>query len=163
MSRRARPGAWLVAALLVGVTGACAEHEFEPPDRDARIARADSQFQPERFDTVTWATDSLRAMAGNVVFSASCRNCHGPLGQGGTEYAAQRDLDVPSLVAPDWRYAGQPDSVRHRIFVGHIEGMPTWGIAGLTDREIDAVTYYLMEVLRPEVLGGEGGGSGGAG
>jgi mono/diheme cytochrome c family protein len=150
-----RVRAWIVAAAVGTVLGAgCADHEFEPPDRGARIARADSLFDAVRFDTVTWASDSLRAMAGNVVFSASCRNCHGPMGQGNMAYAAQRNLDVPSLVAEDWRYEGQPDSVRHRIFVGHIEGMPTWGIAGLTPREIDAVAFYLLEVLRPEVLEG---------
>jgi mono/diheme cytochrome c family protein len=146
----------LLPALAVGAVlaaAACAEHEFDPPDREARIARADSLYEPARFDTVTWASDSLRAIAGNVVYSASCRNCHGQLGEGGTPYAAQRGLEVPSLVAAGWRWADEPDSVRHRIYVGHIEGMPTWGVAGLTDREIDAVTHYLLEVLRPELLG----------
>lgn len=146
----------VLGAALLGVLGgwACAEHEFEPPDREARIARADSVFDPARFDTLTWPSDSLRAIEGNVVYSASCRNCHGPLGGGGTPYAEQRGLDVPSLVTAGWRWADRPDSVRHRIWVGHIEGMPSWGIGGLSDREIDAVTYYLLEVLRPEITEG---------
>lgn len=143
----------VLGAMALGAT-ACAEHEFEPPDQDVRIARADSLFDAGRFDTLTWASDSLRAIEGNVVYSASCRNCHGPLGEGGTPYADQRGLDVPSLVAPDWRWADQPDSVRHRIWVGHIEGMPSWGLGSLTDREIDAVAYYVLGVLRPEVLQG---------
>jgi mono/diheme cytochrome c family protein len=147
-------------ALLVTLVVAlgCADHEFEPPDRAVRIARAESVYTSERFDTMSWASDSIRALTGNVVFSTSCRNCHGPLGEGGTPYAAQRNLDVPSLVAPGWPYAGQPDSVRHLIFIGHAHGMPTWGVAGLTDREVDAVAFYLTEVLRPEVLGEGGGG-----
>jgi hypothetical protein len=45
------------------------------------------------------------------------------------------------------------DSVRHRIFVGHAAGMPTWGVAGISPREIDGAAYYLLERLRPEVLG----------
>jgi hypothetical protein len=62
------------------------------------------------------------------------------------------------LVAPGGPNAGHPDSVRHLIFIGHAHGMPTWGVAGLTDREVDAVAFYLTEVLRPEVLGEGGGG-----
>lgn len=151
---RVRAGITLGLVAFVLAAGACAEHEFEPPDRSTRIARADSLFDAERFDTLTWASDSLRAIEGNVVYSASCRNCHGPLGAGGTPYAEQRGLEVPSLVVADWRWADQPDSVRHRVWVGHIEGMPSWGIGGLSDREIDAVTHYLLAVLRPEVLEG---------
>jgi hypothetical protein len=29
--------------------------------------------------------------------------------------------------------------------------MPTWGISRLTPREIDAVAFYLLEQLRPEM------------
>jgi mono/diheme cytochrome c family protein len=146
----------LLAVLCASALGAasCTEHHFDPPDREQRIAQADSLYRAVRFDTITWPSDSVRAFEGNVVFSSSCRTCHGPLGRGGTEYAAERDLEVPSLVEPDWRYAGEPDSVRHRIFVGHVAGMPTWGVAGITPREIDAVTHYLLEVLRPELLQG---------
>jgi mono/diheme cytochrome c family protein len=132
---------------------ACTEHEFEPPDQEARVRQADSLYAIERWDTIAWLSDSMRAFEGNVVFSSYCRRCHGPLGEGGTEYAAERELEVPSLVEPDWRWADQPDSVRHRIYVGHAHGMPIWGVAGITLREIDAASYYLLEVLRPEVLG----------
>jgi hypothetical protein len=31
--------------------------------------------------------------------------------------------------------------------------MPTWGVAGITPREIDAVAFYILERLRPEMLG----------
>lgn len=75
------------------------------------------------------------------------------IGRGDTPYAANRGLEVPSLVEADWRYAEARDSVLHRVFVGHLGGMPTWGVAGLTPREMDAVTHYLLEVLRPEVIG----------
>ena len=49
------------------------------------------------------------------------------------------------------------DSVRHRVFVGHVAGMPQWGVAGIANREIDAVAFYVLERLRPEILN-EGGG-----
>jgi mono/diheme cytochrome c family protein len=44
--------------------------------------------------------------------------------------------------------------VRRRIFTGHPAGMPTWGVAGIPAREIDAVAAYILEQLRPDVLGG---------
>lgn len=145
---------------LAGVTLACAlaagcvEHNFEPPDREAQVAEAETAFTMTAFDSISWESDDQRALDGNVVYSTYCRNCHGPLGEGGTEYALNRDLDVPSLVEPEWRFAAARDSVLHRIFVGHASGMPTWGVAGISPREMDAVTHYLLEVLRPEVLGG---------
>lgn len=135
-------------------TAGCAEHHFEPPDREAQVAQADSQFSMALFDTVTWGEEEDRGLEGNVVYSTYCRNCHGPLGEGGTDYAATRDLDVPSLVEPDWRFAGARDSILHRIYVGHSAGMPTWGVAGISLKEMDAVTHYLLDVLRPEVLEG---------
>jgi mono/diheme cytochrome c family protein len=118
------------------------------------VARADSAFSTGVFDSIGWASDSIRAFDGNVVYATYCRNCHGTLGAGETEYARNRQLEVPSLVEPEWRYADSRDSILHRIFVGHAAGMPTWGVAGITPREMDAVTFYLTEVLRPEVLSG---------
>lgn len=151
-----RPLAATVAGLLVGTAGlvGCGEYEFHPPDRDAQVAEAAAGFSLETYDSVTWVSDSIRSLEGSVVWSSQCRNCHGPLGSGATAYAENQGLDVPSLVTPDWRYAGQRDSVLLRIHSGHAEGMPTWSVAGISPREIDAVAYYLLEVLRPEVVGG---------
>ncbi|MEQ9568633.1 MAG: cytochrome c [Longimicrobiales bacterium] len=150
-----RPAVALAAALSVALA-ACEKPEFEPPDRAEQVREADAEFSMAVFDSVAWPSDSIRALEGNVVYATSCRNCHGPLGAGGTDYALERNLAVPSLVAPEWRYARAPDSIRHRIFVGHVRGMPTWGVAGLTPREIDAVAHYIDEVLRPELLGDGG-------
>ena len=134
--------------------GACEKPKFEPPDRGAQVEEAADAFSLTLFDTIAWASDSIRAIDGNVVYSTYCRNCHGSLGEGGTDYAAERALPVPSMVTADWRYAAERDSVLQRIYVGHVQGMPTWGVAGISPREMDAVTHYLLEVLRPEVLEG---------
>jgi len=131
---------------------ACKEKTFDPPDRARQVAQADSLFGTVTFDTIAWDSDEDRGIAGNVTFSSKCRNCHGPLGRGGTEYAAERNLDVPSLVEPGWRFDDDLRGVRRRVFAGHEDGMPTWGVAGISLREIDAAAYYLIEVLRPEVL-----------
>jgi len=138
-------------------SGGCAEHEFEPPDREAQVEAASSTFSVARYDSISWESNDQRALEGNVVWSSQCRNCHGPLGGGETPYATERGLAVPSLVEADWRYATRRDSVLYRIHSGHAEGMPTWSVAGISPREIDAVTWYLMEVLRPEVIGGGAG------
>ena len=143
---------------MVLLVGACKGKTFEAPDRDDQIVDAEERFRAASFDTVGWADDDERALAGNNVYAARCRNCHGPLGRGETEYATGRGLQVPSLVDETWSVSPQIDSVRHRVFVGHAAGMPTWGVAGITIREIDAVSYYVLERLRPEVLGEGGGG-----
>lgn len=127
----------------------CKGHEFEPPDREKQVERADSLYSPAIFDTVSWDSAELRARDGNVVYATTCRRCHGTLGRGDTEYARERDLDVPSLVRADWEF-DTVDRVRRQIFAGHAEGMPTFGVARLTPREIDAVAYYVFEVLRPD-------------
>jgi mono/diheme cytochrome c family protein len=131
--------------------GGCEEHEFHPPDRAEHVARADSVYATADFDTIAWDSEADRIAAGNLVYADECRRCHGPLGQGTTEYAESRDLEVPSLVDPEWAYGDDLDAVRRRIFTGRPDGMPTWGIGRLSTRQIDAVTYYLVEQLRTEV------------
>jgi len=147
-------GRTLLAMGLFSVAAAtgCTEHEFEPPDREAQVEAADAEFSMAVFDTVSWESDDERAFQGNVVYSTYCRNCHGSLGRADTDYAREQGLDVPSLVQEGWRFAQARDSVLHRIYVGHASGMPTWGVAGITPREMDAVTHYILEVLRPEML-----------
>jgi mono/diheme cytochrome c family protein len=136
-----------LAACLVLV--GCDKHEFHPPSRDQQVAQADSLLTPETFDTIAWPSDSARAFEGNNTFAAHCRQCHGFDGRGGTEYAREHDLEPPSLARDDWPYKDL-DAVRRRIFVGHPEGMPTWGISRISPREIDAAAYYIVHVLRPE-------------
>lgn len=144
--------AWIPLVLgLAGTVAGCGEHEFHPPSEEQRSARADSAYAPALFDSIAWSSDSLRLETGNLVFADECRRCHGPLGRGDTRYTQQNDLQVPSLVTPDWEYAGQIDSVRHRIFVGH-GGMPDWGVGMLTPRQIDAAAAYILQQLRPDAM-----------
>ena len=91
---------------------------------------------------------------GNAVYAAECRRCHGTLGSGETEYARERDLDVPSLVEAGWDLA-ELDTLRRVISIGHEIGMPVYGDGDLSPREIDGVVAYLLFDLRPEVLGSD--------
>ncbi|HUH12592.1 MAG TPA: c-type cytochrome [Longimicrobiales bacterium] len=157
---RASVRATRAVAAVVGVAtlAGCQEHEFPPPDRGQQVAEADAAFSPALFDTIAWESDTQRIEQGNIVFAAECRKCHGALGHGDTEYARAEGIEVPSLVEPEWEYGDDPEAVRRRIFAGHPAGMPTWGVAGITPREIDAVAAYITEQLRPEVLGPADGG-----
>lgn len=141
------------SAVLCLLVLACEKHEFEPPSTEERVARAEAQFSQELFDTVLWESPDERTLAGNAVFASKCRKCHGTMGTGGTDYALERDLEVPSLVEEEWELDGDIEGARHRMFVGHAAGMPTWGVAGISLREIDAVAHYVLDILRPEVLG----------
>ncbi len=149
--------AWAVAALTVLGLVAC-KHEFEPPDRAERVAEAAERITPMLFDSIGWESEEQRLFEGNETYAAKCRRCHGTLGEGTTEYAQRRGLEVPSLVEPGWHWADSLAAVRVLVFTGHEAGMPTWGVAGITAREIDASSYYLIAQLRPDVLGAEGGG-----
>lgn len=147
-----RRAAATIAILGVGLAAAaCEDHEFEPPDRAERVEEAGRMYSPALFDTVSWSTRAERIRDGNLVYADHCRRCHGPLGRGDTEYARAQELDVPSLVAPDWEHADDFEAVRRRVFTGHALDMPTWGIGRLTPRQIDAATYYVVEQLRVEV------------
>ncbi|HKJ01538.1 MAG TPA: cytochrome c [Longimicrobiales bacterium] len=149
MTKRALPGLLLTFVL---VTTACG-HEFEPPDRGERIRQAELTYSPALFDTVTWAEKQDAYVLGNEVYVEKCRKCHGPLGRGQTDYGRERGLTIPSLVEPQWAYASM-DSLHKTIYVGHEEGMPVYGDGGISPREIDAVASYVLDVLRPEVIGG---------
>lgn len=137
--------------LLTGL--ACGKKEFEPPSNGERVSEAASQFDPAWFDTIDWTDREQMLIDGASVYASSCRDCHATMGEGGTAYAATRRLAVPSLVGAEWEYRDDLPAVRRLIFSGHAEGMPTHGIAGISLREIDAVSRYLLEQLRPEVLG----------
>ncbi|HSH74757.1 MAG TPA: cytochrome c [Longimicrobiales bacterium] len=142
--------ALLFGVVFIAASSAC-QQEFEPPDRGERVDRAAARYTSDLFDSVTWVADDVRLTVGNEVYAGRCRRCHGTLGLGETDYARERRLTVPSLVASEWPYADL-DSLRRKIFVGHESGMPIYGDGELTHREIDATAAYILLTLRPDVL-----------
>jgi mono/diheme cytochrome c family protein len=148
----------LVPALVALSLVACEEKSFDAPEESARLELADSLYSPTLFDTITWAADEQRVVAGNLVYADYCRRCHGTVGEGGVAYVAGLEVHVPSLVDAEWPLDDDIEAVRARVFTGHVGGMPSWGISRLTPREIDAVAYYILEQLRPEILSGRTGG-----
>ena len=39
--------------------------------------------------------------------------------------------------------------LRQYIYSGSVAGMPYWGLAGVSYRDLDAVSDYIVQVLRP--------------
>jgi mono/diheme cytochrome c family protein len=150
VNRTAAALAFLLAG--IGVTACADDNGYDPPDPAQRIELADSLYSPALFDTIAWTSDQERITAGNLVYADYCRRCHGTVGEGGVARVAGSDMVVPSLVTADWRYHDDIDSVRYRTFTGHTGGMPSLGVSRLTPREIDAVAFYILELLRPEML-----------
>jgi len=120
------------------------------------VARAEAQYDSAAFDTVSWYSESARRLRGQGVYLHSCRKCHGPNGGGGGEMAREHDMDVPPIGGDDWLYHGNIPEIRRRVYVGHGPTMPSWGLAGLSARDVDAVAYYIEGHLRPaEQTGGD--------
>jgi len=147
----------ILSSVVIAFTLACGGGEEAAPVDDAaavQAARADSvveaeaQYDPAAFDTIAWASEAEAWERGGVVFAYSCVKCHGADGTGAGELALQHELEVPSLVAEDWDYAGDVPAIRHRVYVGHESEMPSWGLYGLKYRDIDAVSSYIDEVIR---------------
>jgi mono/diheme cytochrome c family protein len=141
-----------IAAVALAVASGCAqdqENETAVVAADS-VALAAALITPEMFDTISWVADSAAVSRGAVVWSYSCRKCHGNSGAGDGGWVQNGDtLRPPSFLAADWQYAGDRGALREQIYTGTNEGMPHWGLAGLKPRDIDAVSLYITRVLRP--------------
>lgn len=128
---------------------------------EQRLSRADSvgvallTFDETVFDTIGWTSGEEVLARGEVVFETSCAKCHGPEGRGDGGFVLNGvTLTPPSFLGADWRYANRPIRLRRQIFSGSVQGMPYWGLVGLQYRDIDAVSSYILQVLRPRFEAG---------
>lgn len=108
---------------------------------------AAARFDEAAYDTVTWRSAYARGERGRTVYDHSCAKCHGLDGTGGGFYAVEHDLETGSLVRSGWLYDGNVPALRQRIFTGHGQGMPPWGLTELSPRDVDAVAYFVDERL----------------
>lgn len=143
-------------ALIVVVAWACGgggsdEEEAGTESAVDSVAMAESSFSLAAFDTIEWDSAGAALERGGVVWSYSCAKCHGESGAGDGGFVSEGDtLRPPSLAADDWRLAGDPDGIRRQIYTGTTEGMPHWGLVGLTHRDVDAVAMYIRRGIRGE-------------
>ena len=147
-------GAFVAVALISACSGPSAEEQRAAATEARLAARADSvaqaaaSYDAAAFDTIQWASENDMWERGGVVWSFSCRTCHGSDGAGQGETAVSANLNMPNLLADDWEKAGDLPGIRQSIYVGHESEMPSWGLVGLKYRDIDAVAHYIDDLLR---------------
>lgn len=146
----------LVAVLTAGCSsgeeggGQSAEDASLAQARADTMAMAAAAFDVAAFDTISWGDDQAALDRGATVFRFSCQKCHGPDGEGDGGFVMQGDtLRPPTFLAVDWQYADDMDGLREQVYVGSLEGMPHWGLEGLSYRDVDAVSRYIVTELRP--------------
>lgn len=140
--------------LAVVATAACQQAKSQaaaPPSATDTVTVAQAQFSDASFDTVKWASDSVRVARGADVFKWACAECHGPEGYGnGGKVTPKGDtLRPPNFHDAAWRLAGDTEAVRKKVYSGNVLGMPHWGLRRMEPRDIDAVSHYILTVLHP--------------
>ena len=127
---------------------AAREEAFAAAQADS-VMLAESMFDPAAFDTIAWETPEALSDRGSLVWTVSCAKCHGSAGAGDGGFVLRGDtLRPPSFLGDDWRFADDHEGLRRQVFTGTAEGMPHWGMYGLTYRDIDAVATHIRERLR---------------
>jgi mono/diheme cytochrome c family protein len=143
-----------IALLVVIAASACQQSKSgtaAAPTVADTVAVAATRYNPAMFDTVHWASDSVRLARGADVFKWACAECHGPQGYGdGKKVTPKGDtLRPPNFHDAAWRLAGDREAVRRKIYTGNVQGMPHWGLRHIEPRDIDAVSSYILTVLHP--------------
>jgi hypothetical protein len=124
-----------LALVLPLALAACGGGGSEQADTPAdSVALALEQYDPALFDTITWASDSSQINRGGIVWAFSCKKCHGQLGKGDGGQVMDGDTIRPPDFTTQWRFGTDDEGLIKAIYGGSAEGMPHWGISGLTTR-----------------------------
>ena len=140
-------------AILVLICGAAACQKSNTqvgaaPNAADTVQVAAAEFAPAAFDTVKWASDSVRLARGADVFKWGCAECHGPSGHGDGGKVINGDtLRPPNFHDAAWHLASDTQAVRKKVYSGNVRGMPHWGLRRMELRDIDAVSAYVLAVL----------------
>lgn len=143
----------LLGLLVLFLAGCGADVPADAPaDGEPSAALAAAELDPALFDSIAWPSPGAATARGATVYMYSCAKCHGENGAGNAQYKLQgRVLRPPSFRAVDWQYADDLAGLREAVYRGNDRGMPHWGNAGLTPRDIDAVARYIQDGLRAEI------------
>lgn len=144
-----------IAILLVACGGNKQEQTTAGADS---VGIALAQYAPALFDSISWPDDSAAVNRGSVVWTFSCKRCHGETGAGDGHFVQQvKDADgklvadtlaPPSMLTPGWTYGTDKVALLKYIYTGSgQQPMPHWGISGLKPRDIDAVAVYIQKVV----------------
>jgi mono/diheme cytochrome c family protein len=134
--------------VMVACGGGESSQEAQAPTAEDTVREAMAAYEPAAFDTIAWETNDDAVVRGSVVFSYSCKKCHGVQGYGDGGFVTRGDtLEPPSFHAEDWRFRDDLPGLREQVFVGTTEGMPHWGLVDLSYRDIDAVARFIHDRL----------------
>lgn len=121
-----------------GQTGWTAVHEWEK-----EMARAEARFGPiyAKFASMPIeevAQDPQALKMGGRLFASNCAVCHGSDAKGAYGF--------PNLTDADWRWGGEPETIKATIMGGRHAVMPAWGDA-LQEQGVRDVSAYVLTAL----------------
>ncbi|MCI8209958.1 cytochrome C oxidase Cbb3 [Pseudomonas sp. S25] len=121
-----------------GQTGWTGVHEWEK-----EMARSEARFGPifAKFASMPIeevAKDPQALKMGGRLFASNCSVCHGSDAKGAYGF--------PNLTDDDWRWGGEPQTIKATIMGGRHAVMPAWGEA-IKEQGVRDVSAYVLTVL----------------
>lgn len=139
---------FLVVSLLAACSGGAQNEGVATAEGDTLLTAALASYSPAVFDSIAWTTDTARTNRGAVVWSFSCKKCHGEAGRGDGGWVINGDtLRPPDFQQPGWRFATDEAELMKYVYTGNPNGMPHWGVEGLKPRNISAVAAYIQTLM----------------
>lgn len=126
-----------------GQTGWTGVHEWEK-----EMARSEARFGPifAKFASMPIeevAKDPQALKMGSRLFASNCSVCHGSDAKGAYGF--------PNLTDADWRWGGEPETIKATIMGGRHAVMPAWGDA-IKEQGVRDVSAYIVTALNGRKL-----------
>lgn len=126
-----------------GQTGWTGVHEWEK-----EMARSEARFGPifAKFASMPIeevAKDPQALKMGSRLFASNCSVCHGSDAKGAYGF--------PNLTDADWRWGGEPETIKATIMGGRHAVMPAWGDA-IKEQGVRDVSAYIVTTLNGRKL-----------
>ncbi|MCY1227514.1 Cbb3-type cytochrome c oxidase subunit CcoP1 [compost metagenome] len=107
------------------------------------VSKADQQYGPifARYSAMSIeevAQDPQAMKMGGRLFATYCSICHGSDAKGA--------LGFPNLTDSNWRWGGEPETIKTTILHGRMAAMPAWGDV-LGDAGVKNVAAYVRQDL----------------